>query len=361
MTVTMRHVARAAGVSITTVSHVLNDTRPIAPATRKRVLRAIRDLNYYKNSSARLLVRGFSDAFGLIISDIENPFFPQLIKGFEQACHAEHLELILGMTNYEQKSADAAVRRMIEDKVRGVAIMSTDFDSRLVDRLLDRNIPVVRLNGSRLKHNQSSVRIDYSTGVQQALEHLISLGHRNVAIVHRPLQVLSAKRYRQLLVHAVRERDMRLISCIEVESRPAGGVAAVQEMISKKIYPTAILCGNDLMAIGAMGEALRSGWRVPEDVSIIGSDDIALAAYGHPRLSTVRVHKDEVGIRAFRLLQQMLADPANQGMAVDVTTQFLCRDSSGPARQSPLSREISAARFQGMPDDIAGQLSRSMA
>lgn len=339
MTVTMRHVAQAAGVSITTVSHVLNDTRPIAPATRRRVLRAMRDLNYYKNSSARLLVRGFSDAFGLIISDIENPFFPQLVKGFEQACHEDHLEMILGMTNYRQKDAEAAVRRMIEDKVRGVAIMSTDFDPKLADRLIDRNIPVVQLDGSRLKRNQSSVRIDYSTGVHEALEHLASLGHREAAIIHRPLQVLSAKRYRQLLVSAVEERGMRLVSCIEVENRPTGGAAAVREMLSKKIHPTAILCGNDLMAIGAVGEALRSGWRVPEDVSIVGSDDIVLAAYGHPRLSTVRVHKDEVGVSAFQLLQQMLDSETSEGSALDVTTQFLARDSSGPARQQPLSLE----------------------
>ena len=137
MTITMHDVAEAADVSITTVSHVLNGTRPIAPETRKRVLKVIEDLNYYKNTSARLLVRGYSNALGLIISDLENPFFPQLIKGFERACHAEHLELVLGMTNYEQISAE-------------VAVMSSQFDSRLVDRLLDRDIPVVRLNDSRV-------------------------------------------------------------------------------------------------------------------------------------------------------------------------------------------------------------------
>lgn len=107
----------------------------------------------------------------------------------------------------------------------------------------------------------------------------------------------------------------------------------MQKMLSKKIYPTAILCGNDLMAIGAMGEALRSGWHIPEDISIIGFDDIAFAAYGHPPLSTIRVHKDEVGLSAFRLLQQMLNDKKNQGFAVDVNTQFIPRKSSGPAKQ----------------------------
>jgi LacI family transcriptional regulator len=342
MTVTMHDVAEAAGVSITTVSHVMNDTRAIAPATRRRVLKAIEDLSYYKNSSARLLVRGYSDALGLIISDIENPFFPQLIKGFERACHAEHLELILGMTNYERKNADAAVRRMIEDKVRGVAIMSAEFDLKLVERLLDRNIPVVRLDDLQLRRNQSSVRIDYSTGVAQAVDHLARLGHRDVAIIHGPLKVLSARRYRKLLINSVREHDMRITCCIEAENRPVGGAEAVKDLRARKIYPTAILCGNDLLAIGAMGQALRSGWCIPQDVSIIGSDDIAFALYGHPPLSTVRVEKDEVGISAFRLLQQMFKDKNNHGIAVKLATQFIPRESSGPARGRNAVKETAA-------------------
>lgn len=346
MTVTMQDVAEAASVSITTVSHVLNETRPIAPETRKRVLKAIESLNYYKNTSARLLVRGYSNALGLIISDIENPFYPQLIKGFERACHAEHLELVLGMTNYDQTNAEAAVRRMIEDKVRGVAIMSAQFDSNLVDRLLDRDIPVVRLNDSRLQRNKSNVRIDYSRGVLQAVEHLRSLGHRNVAIIHGPLKVLSAKRYRKLLIDVMRQHGMQLVDCFEVDSRPTGGAAAIQEMRSRKLHPTAIICGNDLMAIGAMGEALRSGWHIPDDISIIGSDDIAFAAYGHPPLSSIGIPKDEVGLCAFRLLQQMLHEKGQQGTEVAVTTQFVPRESSGPARSDLLPEKTQSVRAQ---------------
>ncbi|HTW82273.1 MAG TPA: LacI family DNA-binding transcriptional regulator [Terracidiphilus sp.] len=334
ITVKMQDVARAANVSITTVSHVVNDTRPIAPATRARVLKAIKKLNYYKNSSARLLVRGYSDAVGLIISDIENPFYPQLIKGFERACQAERLELILGMTNYTRPNAEASVRRMIEDKVRGVAIMSTEFDPKLVERLLDRNMPVVRLDDPQLRHNQSSVHIDYSAGVEQAVEHLASLQHRDVAIIHRPQKVLSARRYRQSLIDAVERHGMRLLSCIEQESHPAGGIAGIQELVANKIYPSAILCGNDLIAIGAMGEASRLGWQIPRDVSIIGSDDIAFAVYGHPPLSTVRVQKDEVGLCAFRLLQQMFEDKKNRGSAVNISTQFIPRGSTAPARST---------------------------
>ena len=333
MTVTMHDVAEAADVSITTVSHVLNGTRSIAPETRKRVLQAIEELGYYKNTSARLLVRGYSNALGLIISDIENPFFPQLIKGFERACHAEHLQLVLGMTNYDEVDAEATVRRMIEDKVRGVAVMSSQFDSRLVERLLDRDIPVVRLNDSQLQRNKSNIRIDYSTGVLQAVEHLKMLGHRSMAIIHGPLRVLSARRYRKLLIDVAREHDIEVVDCIETDNRPTGGAAAIQEMRAKGRHPTAIICGNDLMAIGAMGESLRAGWHIPNDISIVGSDDIAFAAYGHPPLSSIGIPKDEIGSRAFRLLQEMLDDKGNRGVEVSVTTQFIPRESSGSARR----------------------------
>lgn len=334
MTITMHDVAEAANVSITTVSHVVNGTRPIAPDTRKRVLKAIEDLNYYKNTSARLLVRGYSNALGLIISDIENPFYPQLIKGFERACHAEHLELVLGMTNYEQINAESAVRRMIEDKVRGVAVMTSQFDSGLVDRLLDRDIPVVRLNDPRLQRNKSNVRVDYSKGVLQAVGHLKSLGHQSVAIIHGPLKLLSAKRYRKLLIDVLGQHGMQVVDCVEVDNRPTGGAAAIQGMRSRNVHPTAIICGNDLMAIGAMGEALRSGWDIPDDISIIGSDDIAFAAYGHPPLSSIGIPKDEVGLCAFQLLRQMLDDKGKPGVEIAVSTQFIARESSGLARHA---------------------------
>jgi DNA-binding LacI/PurR family transcriptional regulator len=331
MTVTMHDIAKAAGVSISTVSHVINNTRPIAPETRDRVLKAIDELQYYVNSSARLLVRGFSDALGLIISDIENPFFPQLIKGFELACHEHNLELILGMTNYEQPSATAAVRRMIEDKVRGVAIMSMEFDSKLVLRLLDRGIPVVRLDSRRVQPNESSVLIDYSIGVHQAVQHLAQLGHRRVAILHGPLKVLSARRYRRLLLESAHEHGLTVACCIEVESRPTGGASGLREIAEKRSLPTAVLCGNDLIALGALGEAIRSGIAVPREMSIIGSDDIAIAEYCQPALSTIRVQKDKVGLHAFELLQKMFTAEKKESYSVEVKTEFVARESTGPA------------------------------
>lgn len=332
MPVLMQDVAKAANVSVTTVSHVLNDTRPIAPETRARVLKAIKDLNYYKNTSARLLVRGYSDALGLIISDIENPFFPQLIKGFEQACQAQRLELVLGMTNYERSHADAAVRRMIEDKVRGVAVMSTQFDAKLVDRLLARDIPVVLLNDARVGRNLSNIQVDYSIGVSHAVEHLGKLGHKDVAIIHGPPTVISSNRYRKLLIKTVEQHGMNLVASLGNDAGAKGGAQGIQELFRGHKRPTAVLCANDLVAIGAMGEAFRLGWAVPELLSVVGADDIPFASYSHPPLSTLRVARNDIGRSALRLLQAMEANKGSVGTEITLATQFIPRESTGPMK-----------------------------
>ncbi len=332
MQVLMQDVATAAKVSITTVSHVVNETRPIAPATRARVLKAIEELGYYQNASARSLVRGQSNVFGLIISNIENPFFTPLIKGFNDACQATHLELVLAMTNYEQENAEAAVRRMIQDRVGGVAIMSSQFDAQLVDRLLARDIPVVLLDDPNLRENKSSISIDYSIGISQAIKRLRALGHRDIAIIHGPLKLLSAKRFYSLTRETIEKFDMSVVGSVEGNYLPDSGVAAVQELLAQIDCPTAILCANDLMAIGAMSEALRLGWNVPDDISIVGADDIAFAQYSNPSLSTVRIPLSEIGRSAFDLLRRMEDGGERHGEEISVATEFIARESIGPIK-----------------------------
>ncbi len=329
MPVLMADVARRAGVSVTTVSHVINATRDIAPKTRERVVAAIRDLNYYKNSSARLLVRGQSDIVGIILSDIENPFLPPLVKSFERAATAAGLEILLGMTNYEQRKAESAVRRMIESRVRGVAVMTSQIDSRLVEAMLQAEVPVVALDWPRVGKGKSSLTIDYSTGIHQALEHLHGLGHRDLGVIHGPANIVSAMRYEELLRQAIGEIGMTLIGSVESDNRPEGGAQAAETLLRARRPPSALLCGNDLMAIGAMGAAIRLGLSVPRDLSIIGSDDIAMASYSNPSLSTVRIPRDAMGYEAFRLLERMYGVPLKRGSESCVATSFIARGSTG--------------------------------
>ena len=332
MAVLMMDVAKRAGVSVTTVSHVMNKTREIAPQTREKVLKAIQDLNYYKNNSARLLVRGHSDTVGLVISDIENPFQPGLIKSFERAANETGLELLLGMTNYEQQKAEAAIRRMIENRVRGVAVMTSQIEDHFVDRLLQAQLPVVLLDAPKVGLLKSGLTIDYSAGVWAAIEHLAKCGHKEVSVLHGPLNIVSAAQYLCLLRQAISEYGLRLLGIVEGDGRPEAGARGAQVLLSMKRAGTAILCGNDLTAIGAMGMATRMGFDVPGELSIIGCDDIALASYSQPTLSTVRIPRDVMGCQAFRLLEKMFTSTSRRGRDAVVTTSFVARASSGPVQ-----------------------------
>ena len=183
----IRDVAQQAGVSKSTVSRVFNRSNLVDAETRRRVLETARKLDYHPNASAKQLARGGrSDFFGLLISDIENPVFPEMIKGFETAAAANGFDLFLCTTDYHAERAQAAVRKMIENGVRGVAIMTSSLTEQIAIPLAARDIPVVMLDLQETRRHISSIAIDYSKGVSESMEHLAQLGHKQVAFLAGP-------------------------------------------------------------------------------------------------------------------------------------------------------------------------------
>ena len=326
----MRDVARKAGVSITTVSHVLNETRVVAPETRERVLKAVRDLDYYANTSARLLVRGQSDLFGLIISDIENPFFPELVKSFERACAEQRLEVLLCATNYDRSQAQNAIRRMLQNQVRAVAVMTSQFDTELQGQLTGKHVPLVVLGAGAPGRNRSAIEIDWPSGITEAIKHLYRLGHRKIALATGPQDQLSAIAHRDAVVKALAKFGEKPMRILEGDHRPESGAGAARILLSERDRPTAIFCGNDRMAIGAIGMARELGLRVPEDVSIIGSDDVWIARYGSPPLTTVRIPRDTLGQLALEVLMKMLQSKRRAGQRQVLKTELVVRSSTAP-------------------------------
>ncbi len=333
MAVHMQDVAKRAGVSTTTVSHVINNTRHVAPQTRQRVLDAIRELGYHASAPARLLARGQSNTFGLLISDIENPFFPALIKGYELAVLRRGGEILLGATNYDPDQARRAVRRMIENNVCAAAVMTTQLEPSLRDELRSRGIPVVQLDGDPAGPCLAAVRVDYSRGVGEAARHLRELGHREAAVIAGPASRVSAVRYRQACLDALRREGFPQPRLIEGDNRVEGGAAAARALLEKRPPPTAILCGNDMMAIGSLLALHAAGLRVPQDVTIIGCDDTPFASYSNPPLSTVRVPRERLGLTAFEALDNMLRDPKKSGAEYSLETTLVARQSSGPVKK----------------------------
>jgi DNA-binding LacI/PurR family transcriptional regulator len=300
----IKAVAERANVSTATVSRVMNGTAKVSPRTAERVQKAIKALNFYPDTNARALGSGRSNLFGLIISDITNPFFPELVKAFEDIAVAHGQEVLIGNTNYDPERMQICVQRMLQRRVDGVAIMTSEMDDKMVKDFSRRYIPLVFLDSAAPGPGVSRVQIDYSAGIDEAVEHLIELGHGRIAFISGPLWLQSAQmRYKAFMESAVRDHlddDPRLMA--EGNHKVDGGHDAMARILASGVKPTAVLASNDLTAIGAMGAIAEAWLRVPEDISVMGYDDIQLSAFTMPPLSTVSLPRAEIATAAFRAL-----------------------------------------------------------
>lgn len=345
----MRDIAAIAGVSITTVSHIVNDTRAVAPLTREKVLLAMREMKFHRNAYGRRLARGHSDSYGLIISDIENPFFPELIKSFEECALARGCDVLLCATNYDAGRAQKAVARMIENKVLGVAVVTAQIGVEAIEELTGADIPVLRVDATEPRgHCLSNVRVDYSTGAAEAVAHLKALGHRDLAYIAGPRTRTSAVMCRQAFADAIRRLRLPRPRTVEANNDMDGGAAAGRTLLDSSELPTAIVCCNDLAALGAMRALLEAGVRVPRDVSILGVDDIAFARYATPALTTVRVPRDRLGRLAFEGLERMVRSKLRQGSQHSLETRLVVRQSTGPVRSKAESPGARARRQRAL-------------
>jgi len=322
-----------AGVSITTVSHIVNETRAVAPHTREKVLRAMRELKFHRNAYGRRLARGHSDSYGLIISDVENPFFPELIKSFEDFVTERGCDILLCATNYDPERARKTVARMIENKVLGVAVMTAQIGVELIAEMTDADIPVFRVDAAEPPGRcLSNVHVDYSVGATEAVTHLKALGHRDIAYIAGPRTRTSAVMCHQAFSDALRSLRLPRPRTVEVNNDMDGGAAAARTLLDGPELPTAIICCNDLAALGAMRALHEAGVSVPNDVSILGVDDIAFARYATPALTTVRVPRDRLGRLAFEGLERMVRSKRRTGSQYSLETALVIRQSTGEAR-----------------------------
>jgi len=329
-------VAASAGVSTATVSRVINQNAYVSPSTAERVWRAVRELGYRPNTHARALASGRSRLLGLIISDIANPFFPELVKSFETVAISKGYDVLVANTNYSSTRMAMCVHRMIERKVDGVAIMTSELDKHLVQELSESEMPAVFLDIGKAGRNTSNITVDYGNGVREAIQHLRALAHRRIGFISGPLKLKSAQaRYaaflRCLRDYGVSERQ-RII--VEGNHRIDGGEAAIQRLLADPVPPTAVLASNDLTAIGALRGISYAGLRVPEDISVIGFDDIELSQFTQPALTTVRLSRDDLGRAAFEALATTIEGEADRGLEIPVSTHLVIRETTARALRS---------------------------
>jgi DNA-binding LacI/PurR family transcriptional regulator len=325
----LEQVARRARVSTATVSRVLNNTGLVKTTTRARVLRAVQELKYSPNLHARSLAGGKSRSIGVIVSNIENPFFLDVYKAVEAGAHAKGYEVIMANTDYSSERLVTSVRLMIGRRVAGLAAVVSEMDSELIEELGRHRIPVVFYDVGAPRRNITNIRVDYRRGMEKLTSYLYSLGHRRLGFLghHATLGPIN-ERLRAVLDAVARHPDLEVQTSADTDSLE-GGRRAARVLLDAHPRPTAIVCVNDLMAVGALRELRSMGLRVPEDVSMTGFDNVTLAQFCHPALTTVHIPRDEIGETICAVL--LNSDKASPRREFVVDPELVLRDSTGPA------------------------------
>lgn len=344
----IRDVARHAKVSSATVSRTINHVSSVNVNLAKRVWQAIEALNYFPNTQARALVSGRSRILGLIVSEITNPFFPELVQQFEDIAVENGYEVLIGSTNHDPKRMSRCIRRMLERNVDGVAVMTFGIEAPVVDELAARQIPLVFVDAGPDSPNVRTLKVDYETGIRQGVQHLAALGHRRIAFITGPLKLHSAEARRDAFVKAMREIGVQVgpESIVEGTHTLEGGMEGMRILTNNRIKPTAVMCSNDMTAIGVLHELYDTKTRVPDDISVIGFDDIHIAEFTFPPLTTIRMACSDLArsaIEALRVGIEASGDPSDAKEWM-IPTQLIVRQSTSYPRGTMLGDGLPARR-----------------
>jgi len=336
--ITSYDVAKAAGVSQTTVSFVLNQVAEanISEETRQRVVAAVEELGYVPDAAAQALVRGRTQIIGVVVTTLEDPFIGALVQTIESAAYDQGYVVILASSNDIPEREVAAARMLQSRRVDGVIVASSRASALYKGQLEQPRVPVVVINRLTEPSDQLvfSVGVDNRHGGNIATAHLIQKGHRRVAYVASPPDRSDNKErmagYRQALADAGIVYSPSLV--VQGTGDTDGGRRALPVLLSLDEPPSAVFCYNDLTAIGLIDAARRAGLALPQDLAIVGFDDIAFAQFCHPPLTTIAQPIGEMGTKAIELLLALLSEDAQgtvSGSNVTIQGQLVVRASSG--------------------------------
>ena len=340
----IREIARRAKVSTATVSRTINRVPTVDPQLARRVWKIVDELGYYPNTQARALVSGRSRILGLIVSEITNPFFPEIVQSFEDISVQHNYEILLTSTVHDPKRMELAVRRMIERRVDGVAILTFGMEDSLIADLRFRKVPLVFVDVGPPLPGVGNIRVHYQHGIRQAVQHLAALRHVRIAFVSGPSHLRSALARKAAFEESMQEIGLDVAPELMVvgDHTMEGGMQALVELARLRNRPTAIVCSNDMSAIGVMRQAYDYGITVPQDLSVVGFDDIRLAQFMSPPLTTVQMSQTELAKLAFRALMNEVGRefPAPKGSEYVLTTSLILRKSTALAPSRPQASRI---------------------
>jgi DNA-binding LacI/PurR family transcriptional regulator len=352
--ISIRDVAKRARVSIATVSRAVNRVSTVDPELAKRVWKAVDEVGYVPNTQARALVSGRSHILGLIVSEITNPFFPELVQEFENLAVAQGYEVMIASTNYDPERTASLFRRMLQRGVDGVAIMTFGVEEDLVKQLVERDFPLVFVDSGPELANIRLLKVDYGQGIREAVQHLAALGHRQIAFITGPLRLRSAAARREAFTKSMREVGLTVPAkhVIEGDHTMEGGMAAIDRLTALPEIPTAVLCSNDMTAIGVLHGLYETTLKVPRDISVVGFDDIHLAEFMLPPLTTVQMSCKDLARSAVQALRAAVEPDHAKAMQKEwpIPTRLVVRKSTDFPRGSlPTLRRAASGRKQPTP------------
>ena len=326
----IKDVALHAGVSVTTVSHVVNGTRFVSEVVRQRVEAAVRELGYVPSAVARSLKHNTTRTFGMVIPNNSNPYFAEIIQGVEARCFAAGYNVILCNSNDDPERQAAYLRVLAEKRIDGLIFVVTGSDAVVRATLGGINTPLVLLDREVSGVSSDLVEVNHVLGSQMATEHLLELGHPRVACISGPpgLSPSSQRRagWKDALEKAGVERKESDLARGDFTAR--GGYLAMQTLLKRRPRPTAVFACNDLMAVGALTAAREAGIAVPQQLSIVGFDDIELAAFSAPPLTTVAQPKLEIGTLAAELLLERVSASRSESRRVILDPKIKVRGTT---------------------------------
>jgi LacI family transcriptional regulator, galactose operon repressor len=329
----VKDVAAAASVSLGTVSNVLNRPDRVKPATRARVERAMANLGFVRNESARQLRAGTSKTLGYVMLDATNPFFTDVAQGIELAAEAADLSLFLCNSNNSSRREDAHVARLIQQRVQGILITPVNPYSPALEAAAERRLPLVLVDRARHDNAFCSVSVDDVLGGWLAVMHLVERGHTRIAFIGGSMELGQVRERLEGARRAWAESDLPPDDLVVLETADLSvreGLAAGERLAGLARPPTAAFCANDMIALGLLQQTITLGLRVPSDLAIIGFDDIDFAGAAAVPLSSVRQPRMDLGRAAARLLLDETTDDDHEHQQLVFTPEVVGRASTAP-------------------------------
>jgi LacI family transcriptional regulator len=328
-------VAKRARVSPATVSRVLNNLDVVKSSTRARVMKAVAELNYHPNLHARNLAGGRSRTLGIVMSNMENPFFFDVFQAMESAALARGYEVVAANTGYQPERLVASIRLMMGRRVAGLAVIVSEMDAALRDELANGSMPVVFYDVGAPGKHITNIRVQYRKGIEKTVQYLHNLGHTRMAFVGHHAKLAPIDERKKAFLETVARYSPHLEVTTEADADgPEGGRKAARQLLASGFTPSAIICANDFTAIGVLRELRDQGLRVPQDVSVTGFDNIKLSEFCSPALTTVHIPRDRIGQSVFESLVSDSAKTAGGNREILIDPEFVVRDSTGVAREA---------------------------